>query len=142
MEADIPEVMFEDKAEELVSDFGYRVKSQGMDLDIYLQYMGMTRESFKESFMDRAKMEVKLRLALEKVAELENLEVSAEEIEALMEEFGLQYGMNVDQVKTMAGDETEGYFKEDALTKKAIDLIFENAKLVEKKEEAAEEAAE
>ena len=59
-----------------------------------------------------------------------------------MAEFGEQYGMTVDQVKTMAGDETENYFKEDAQTKKAIDFLFENAVQVEKKEEETEEKTE
>ena len=58
-----------------------------------------------------------------------------EEINELMEDFGKQYGMTVDQVKEMAGSETENYFREDAQTKKAIDWLFDNAKLVEKKAE-------
>ena len=58
-----------------------------------------------------------------------------------MKEFGEQYGMDLDQVKTMAGDETENYFKEDAQTKKVIEMLYQNAVKVEKKEEK-EEAAE
>ena len=56
-----------------------------------------------------------------------------------MKEFGDQYGMSVEQVKTMSGPDTETYFKEDALTKKAIDLIFENAKLKEAKKSTKKE---
>ena len=66
---------------------------------------------------------------------MEGLEASDEEVEKLMKEFGEQYGMTVDQVKEMAGSDTENYFREDAQTKKAIDFLFENAVQVEKKEE-------
>ena len=66
---------------------------------------------------------------------MENLEVAEEEIRELMEDFGKQYGMDVEQVKEMAGSETENYFREDAQTKKAIDWLFENAKQVAAKTE-------
>ena len=59
-----------------------------------------------------------------------------------MEEFGKQYGMTIEQVKTMAGDNTDTYFREDADTKKVIDFLFDNAVLVEKKEDAEEAEAE
>ena len=124
MEADIPEVMFEDKAEDLVSDFGYHVKSQGMDLDIYLQYMGMTKESFKESFMDRAKMEVKLRLALEKVAELENFEVSAEEIEAEYKAYCDAFNVKMKEVKARIPEKS---IIMDIKVSKASKLVREKA---------------
>ncbi|MGN0654497.1 MAG: trigger factor [Oscillospiraceae bacterium] len=99
LEADIPEVMYENKINELVSDFGYRVKAQGMDLDIYLQYMGMTMEGFKEGFKDRATMEVKLRLALEKIAELENIEVSDEELEEEYKRLAEIYRVSLKEAK-------------------------------------------
>ena len=124
MEADIPEVMFSDKADDLVSDFGYRVRSQGMDLDIYLQYMGMTRESFKESFKDRAQMEVKLRLALEKIAELENFEVSEEEIEAEYKEYCNAFNVKMKEVKARIPVDS---IVMDIKVKKASDLVREKA---------------
>ncbi len=124
MEADVPEVMYEDKANELVSDFGYRVKSQGMDLDIYLQYMGMTRESFKESFKDRAHMEVNLRLALEKIAELENLEASEEEIEAEYKRYCDAFGVKMKEVKARIPVETIAM---DIKVGKASELVREKA---------------
>ena len=77
-------------------------------------------------------------MLLKNIIRLEGLEADAEEITKMMEDFGAQYGMTIDQVKEMAGAETENYFKEDALTKKAIDFLFENAVKVEKAE--AEEA--
>ena len=76
---------------------------------------------------------IRTRVLLKNIIRMEKLEVEDEEIFALMEDFGKQYGMDVDQVKEMAGSETENYFREDAQTKKAIDWLFDNAKLVEKK---------
>ena len=124
MEADIPEVMFDDKANELVTDFGYRVRSQGMDLDIYLQYMGMTRESFKESFKDRAQMEVKLRLALEKIAELENIEASEEEIEAEYKRYCDAFNVKMKEVKARIPAKSLAM---DIKVSKASDLVREKA---------------
>jgi hypothetical protein len=63
------------------------------------------------------------------------MKAEAEDVENLMKEFGEQYGMTIDQVKEMAGAETENYFREDAETKKAIDFLFANAVQVEKTEE-------
>ncbi len=124
MEADIPEEMFDNKANELVSDFEYRVKSQGMDLDIYLQYMGMTRESFKESFMERAQMEVKLRLALEKIAELENLEATEEEIEAEYKAYCNAFNVKMNVVKARIPAKSLAM---DIKVSKASNLVREKA---------------
>ena len=81
------------------------------------------------------KKRVRTRILLKNIIRQEGLVAAAEEIEKLMAEFGEQYGMTVDQVKEMAGSDTENYFREDAQTKKAIDFLFENAVQVEKKEE-------
>lgn len=124
LEADIPEVMFENKINELVSDFGYRVKAQGMDLDIYLQYMGMTMEGFKEGFKDRATMEVKLRLALEKIAELENIEVTDEELENEYKRLSELYRVSIKEAKKHIPAES---LRMDLKVSKASDLVREKA---------------
>ena len=140
---DAPEVMINNELDNIVYDMNQSLAAQGLSLQQYMEFLGKTIDDIKEDSKSEAEKRIKTRILLKNIVRLEGLEASEEEVEALMEEFGLQYGMTVDQVKTMAGSETEGYFKEDALTKKAIDLIFDNAVLVEKKEEeASEEAAE
>ena len=98
----------------------------------------MIRNEIDNIIKPEAEKRVRTRILLKNLIRQENLEADAAEVEKLMTEFGEQYGMTVDQVKEMAGAETENYFKEDAQTKKAIDFLFENAVLTEKKEEAEE----
>ena len=74
--------MFEHRADSLMNQFANQLKAQGISMDLYLQYTGMTQDALKETYLERAENEVKLRLALEKVAELEKLEVSDEDLEA------------------------------------------------------------
>ena len=92
-------------------------------------------DQLREQSKPEAEKRIRTRVLLKNVIRMENLEVAEEEIRALMEDFGKQYGMDVDQVKEMAGSETENYFREDAQTKKAIDWLFENAKQVAAKTE-------
>ena len=85
-EAEIPECMIEDKQEQLANDFNYRLQQQGLDPKLYLQYTGMTEETFKGQFKEKAEEQVKLSLALEKIAKDAKLEVSDEEYEAKIKE--------------------------------------------------------
>ncbi|MBR0379674.1 MAG: hypothetical protein IJH62_03845, partial [Mogibacterium sp.] len=89
-----------------------------------------------------AEKRVKTRILLKNIIRLEGLEADEEEIKKLMEDFAAQYGMTMDQVKEMAGPETENYFREDAQTKKAIDFIFDNAKQKAAKKETKKETSE
>lgn len=141
-EIEVPEVMVRNELDNMVYDMNQSLASQGLSLQQYMEFMGKTIDEVKEEAKPEAEKRVRTRILLKNIVRLENLEASEEEVEALMEEFGLQYGMTVDQVRTMAGDNTDNYFKEDALTKKAIDLIFDSAVQVEKAEEAAEESEE
>ncbi len=139
-EIEVPEVMVRNELDNMLYDMNQSLASQGLSLQQYMEFMGKSLDELKEDSKPEAEKRIRTRILLKNIVRLEGIEVSEEEVEALMEEFGLQYGMNVDQVKEMAGDNTENYFKEDAQTKKAIDLVFENAVLVDKKEN--EEAAE
>lgn len=130
LEAEIPEAMFENKIDEMVSDFDYRLSSQGMSLDLYMQYTGMTMEKFRESFKEGAEKQVKMRLALEKIVELENIEVSDEEVEAELERMSSVYNMEVEQIKSMVPTEA---IKGDLAANKAIDFVKANAEITKEK---------
>ena len=86
VEGEIPEVMYDNKLEDDVKDYENRLAQQGIPLDTYLQYMGMDRDKFKESMRDNAVKQVKLQLAVEKIAELEKIEATDEEAEAQLKE--------------------------------------------------------
>lgn len=125
MEVEIPEVMFEQKCDEMIQDYSYRLQMQGIDLKTYLGYLGQTEEQFKAQFMDGAKQQVKVELALTAIIEAEKLEASEEEIDAEVAKLAEQYGMEADQIKKAV---PQDQIAKDVNTKKAVDLIVENAK--------------
>ena len=94
---EIPEVMYDNKLEDDVKDYENRLAQQGIPLDTYLQYMGMDRDKFKESMRDNAVKQVKLQLAVEKIAELEKIEATDEEAEAQLKEMADMYQLDVDR---------------------------------------------
>ena len=116
--------MYDNKLEDDVKEYEQRLAQQGIGLDMYLQYMGMTRESFKESFMERAQMEVKLRLALEKIAELENLEATEEEIEAEYKAYCNAFNVKMNVVKARIPAKSLAM---DIKVSKASNLVREKA---------------
>ena len=128
VEAEIPEVMFENEVSNAVQDFGYQIQSQGLDLQTYLAYTGMTEEALRESFRERAENQVRVRLALEKIAELENFEVTEEDIDAQYKKLAEQYDMDEETIRSIlpADDITK-----DISTTKALDIVKENATITE-----------
>ena len=125
MEVEVPECMNEQKTDELVQDYGYRLQMQGIDLNTYLQYLGQTMDDFKEQFKEGAKKQVLVGLALEAIAEAEKLEAEAEEIEEEIKKLAEQYSMEADQVKAAVPEEQ---LKSDIKTRKAVDFVVDNAK--------------
>ena len=130
MEGDIPQCMYDNKINEMVNDFSYRLQSQGMSLDLYLHYTGSDMKSFRETFQESAERQVKLRLALEKIAEVENLTATPEEIDAEYEKIAKNYGIDVSRVK---GVLPEKEVIKDVTVNKAIDLVKDSAEVTEKK---------
>ena len=134
-EIEVPAVMISNEIENMLYDMNQSLSAQGLGLKQYLEWTGKTAEELREETKPEAEKRIRTRVLLKNVIRMENLEVAEEEIRELMEDFGKQYGMDVEQVKEMAGSETENYFREDAQTKKAIDWLFDNAKQVEAKAE-------
>lgn len=124
---DIPPVMIDSEVENQIRDIEYRLSSQqGLNFEMYLQYMGMTVDQYKEQARPEAEKAVKLRLALEKVAELENIEISDEDLEKEYEKFAAQYQMEIDQIKKIIP--ADG-LKKDMATEKAIEVVRDSAKI-------------
>lgn len=124
MEAEIPNEMYEAAIDDMIRDFDYRLQSQGMDLDTYMKYTGMELTSFRQTFEEQAKKRVQIRLALEKIVELENIEVSGEDVEAEYKKLADMYQMEADQVKQFVSAEE---LSKDIAVNKAVDLVKENA---------------
>ena len=134
-EIEVPEVMINTEVDNMLYDMNQNLQSQGLGLQQYIEWTGKTIEEVREETKPEAEKRIRTRILLKNMIRMENLEVEDSEIQELMEDFGKQYGMTVDQVKEMAGSETENYFREDAQTKKAIDFLFDNAKLKAPKKE-------
>lgn len=121
---EIPDIMIEDRITRSISDFESRLMSQGMRVETYLQYTGMSMEDFRESYREKSTDEVKLRLALEKIAQLENLEVSEEDINNGLAELSQQYDMPVEKIRQLM---PMGAYHDDLLVAKASELVKDNA---------------
>jgi len=141
IKGEIPEAMFTNRLNQSVEEFGYRLQSQGMSLDLYLQYTGSTIEQFRDTFRPQAEMQVKYRLALEKIVELEGIKADEEAINAEYAKIAEGYGVDVEQVKAVIpASEVE----KDVAVGKAIDFIKANAVItdaVDEKKEAKKAAA-
>lgn len=140
VEGEIPDVMYDNKLEDDVKDYENRLAQQGIPLDTYLQYMGMDREKFKESMRDNAVKQVKLQLAVEKIAELEKIEATDEEAEAQLKEMADMYQIELEQIKKWVNIED---VKKDVVGKKTVDFLVANAKAIvaEKPKKTTKKAA-
>ncbi len=126
LEADIPAAMFENEAENFVRDYDSRLRMQGLDLNTYCKYTGQTLESLREQFMPMAQRQVKTRLALEKIVELEGIDATTEEVDAEYANLATAYGLEADKVKELVEADA---IKSDLCVKKAVDFVKANAKV-------------
>ena len=135
MEAEIPDAMVETQLDRVAEDFSYRLAMQGMEFESYLKMTGMTMEQFRAVFTPQALRQVKIRLALEKVAELEGMDITEEDLNAEFDKLAENNKMDIEKVKELLAAED---LKGDMLCQKANDFILANAVAVAKKEAAAE----
>ena len=137
--ADIPECMFEAETENFVRDYDNNLRMQGLDLATYFKYTGMTLEKFREQMRPNAELQVKTRLALEKIADLEGVVASEEDINEEYENIAKAYNVTAEQAKEAIPSDM---IEKDMKVKKAIELVKEKAVVTEKpaEEEKKEEA--
>lgn len=124
VEGEIPDEMYDNEVEESINSFAYRLQSQGLNLETYLKYTGMNTDALKEQFKPQAEKQVKLRLALEKIAANESLEPTEEELNAEYEKLAKTYEMEVDKIKNIVA---EAQVKGDLQSQKAVEFVKENA---------------
>ncbi len=126
--AEIPEPMFEQETENQVRDYDSRLRQNGLDLNTYFKYTGLTLESLREQMRPMAEKQVKIRLALEKIAALESLTATDEETEAEYKKISDAYNVPLDEVKKMIAAED---LQRDIVVGSAMKLVRENAKITE-----------
>ncbi|MCL2018491.1 MAG: trigger factor [Oscillospiraceae bacterium] len=127
VEADVPSVMYENRIDDMVRDWEFKNKQHGMNVQTYLQYANSTMEQFREMFREMSEKQVKMRLALEKIAELEKVEIEEERIEAEYEKLSGFYKMSVEKVRELIEAEA---LSRDLKTERAMEIVKENAKRI------------
>ena len=135
LNADIPECMFENEVENFVRDYDNRLRMNGLDLQTYFKYTGLDLDKLREQMRPDAERQVKTRLALEKIAALENIAVSEEETEAEYGRIAEMYNMEADKVREVVAADA---IAEDLKVKKAIELVREKAVITEVEKTDAE----
>lgn len=131
LQAEIPPAMFENKIDEDLRDFGYRLKSQGLDVDSYMKYTGQDKDALRGQFRPQAERQVKLRLALERIAALESIVPSDEDVGKEYAKIAESYKMEADKVKTLIRKED---LMKDIAVEKAFDLVRDGAVVAEERE--------
>ena len=129
MTAEIPQVMFDNRVNEMMMDLEQRLAPQGITMEMYCKFTGQDIETVKKAYKEQAEKQVKLRLALEKIAQLENIEVTDDEATEEMQKIADQYKMKLDEVKKYISAED---VKKDIAVGKAVELVKDNAVIKEK----------
>ena len=136
MKVELPQAMIDNRVDEMLQDFAYRLQSQGLDVKTYMQYTGMDMDAMRKTYAEPAERQVKVRLALEKIAQLENLAATQEELDAEYKKLADSYQMEEDKIKAVIAAED---LEKDICVNKAIALVRENAVITEAQpEEKAE----
>ena len=138
VKAEIPAVMIEKEIDNQVNEFEYRLRSQGMSMEMYLQYLGMDVAAMREGYKEGAERSVKLRLALEKIVELEKIEISDEDVDVELKTYADAYNMPVEKIKTLISAED---VKLDLACRKAMDIVKDSAVAGAKKKAPAKAEA-
>lgn len=129
-EVEIPSAMVEHQLDNLIMQFNYQLQYQGLNLKQLLDMSGKTIDDLKDERREDAKKGVKMTLVLEKIAEVENVQISDEEFDAEISKMASMYNIESDKLKnTLREEEIEG-IKEELKIRKVVDLLVENAKLV------------
>lgn len=143
---EIPDAMIDTQVQNMIQEFAQRMASQGLSLDQYMQFSGMTIDKLKEQVRPEAVTRIQSSLVLEQIAKDENIEITEEEIEAELKKMSEMYGMDIDKLKEYMGDAEKESIKRDLAVQKAVEVVMDNIKerakaktKKEKEDEATEE---
>ena len=128
-EVEVPRAMVEDEIDRMIGELNQQLRYQGLTIDQYIQFTGKSMAEFREEVRPEAEKAVKTRIILMGVVDAEKLEVSAEEIEDELNKMAAQYQITADKIKEMIGVENLTFLQKDLQVRKAIDFIYDNAKI-------------
>ena len=126
-EYEIPKAMIETQALQMVEDFGQRIQSQGLTMEQYFQFTGMTADKMLEEMRPQAIKRIETRLVLEAIAKAENIEISDEKLDEELAKMAEAYKMEVDKLKEFMSDNEKKQMKEDMAVQEAVTFLVENA---------------
>ncbi len=138
-EMDLPEPMIEMQCENMVQDFRNRISQQGLTLEQYLQFTGMTADRFKEQTRTEAVQRIQNGLVLEKIAEIENLNASEEDVDAEIAKMASAYGMPAEKMQEFVSADGREDMKKDLVLQKALDFVLEHAVETAKEDDEKDE---
>ena len=127
---EIPDKMVEGQIDNMVQDTARRMQSQGLSMEMYMKYTGMTMESMREQMQPQALKRIQTRLVLEEVAKAENIQVSDERLDEEIAKMAVSYQMEADKLKEYMSDHDKDQMKEDLAVQEAVDFLVAEAKLV------------
>lgn len=127
---EIPEPMIDGQVENMLQDTARRMQSQGLNLELYLKYTGMTLDQMKEQMRPQAVKRIETRLVLEEVVKQENIEVSDERLDEEIVKMAATYQMESDKLKEYMSEQDKKQMKEDLAVQEAVDFLVAEAKLV------------
>lgn len=124
---EIPSVMVEDEISNMMNEFDQQLRSQGMQLNQYLEYLGKEPKDFRDELKDEAYKKVKTRMLVSAVADAEDLQASKEDVDKEIELMAIQYKLDADKIREMLGDVNMGYMEKDIRIRKAVDFMYDQA---------------
>ena len=132
---EIPDAMLDSQVNQMIEDFARRIQSQGLSMEQYMQFTGMTPATLQEQMKPQAMKRIQSRLVLEKIAEAEDIQISDEKLDEEISKMAEMYKMEVEKLKSVLGDVEKEQMKKDMAVQEAVTLITEAAVEVEKTEE-------
>ena len=127
-EIEIPAAMLETQKRQMVNDFAQNLQAQGLSMDQYMNFTGLTAEKLLEQVEPNAKKRIESRLVLEAVVKAENIEISDEDYAKELERMAESYKMELDKIKELVSEDAAKQIKEDLAISKAVDFVVSNAK--------------
>lgn len=124
---DIPDAMVETMQREMVNEFAQQLSMQGLSIEQYFQFTGMTKQMMMEQTKPRALERIQTRLVLDAIVKAENIEVTEEELDAELKDMAESYKMELDKLKDLVGEEEQKMIKKDLANKKALEVVVSNA---------------
>ena len=124
---DVPDVMVESEIDNMISEFDQQLRSQGLDLNTYMQYLGKDPKEMRDELKDEAFKKTKTRMIVSAVAEQEDFQVTEEEVNAELERMAKQYCLEVDKLREIIGEANLSMIEGDIKVRKAVDMMYDSA---------------